>query len=229
MKVLLLRLEEERRLFYSEGPETPSEDEEARNPPKEGVRGWLEAKYRGLQTTITGAESGVGLHMRRAWEWLQRRTAPDEAMLRALRNAEAVHLYYPATMEGEEALDSWTDYLRSRVRRHTLWLILNALITPLTLLLAPIPGPNIIGYWFLYRAVCHLLALLGVRRALSREKVETELFASGALEEFFGAEDEERLRALAESFGLKNLDAFVKRAAGASKDEQKKGTLPAVS
>lgn len=229
MKIFLLRLDDERCFFYSEGPETPAENEGARAAARGGVRAWLEAKYEGLQMAISGAQSGVGLHVRRAWEWLQRRTAPDEAMLRALRNVEAVHLYHPATMEASEALDNWTDYLRSRARRHTLWLILNALITPLTVLLAPLPGPNIIGYWFLYRAICHLLALLGVRRALDGEKIGTETFASEALEGFFAAEDEERLRLLSDGLGLKNVDAFMKRAEQSSKGERKKETLSAVS
>lgn len=229
MKIFLLRLDDERCLFYSEGPETPAEDEGARAATREGVRGWLEAKYQGLQASLSGAESGVGLRVRRAWEWLQRRTAPDEAMLRSLRNAEAVHLYHPAAMEAGEALDSWTDYLGSRSRRHLLWLALNAIVTPLTVLLAPLPGPNVIGYWFLYRAICHLLALLGVRRALNRERTRTETFPSEALEGFFAAEDEERLRVLGDGLGLKNVDAFMKRAAQGSKGERKKETLSVVS
>jgi hypothetical protein len=223
VKVYLLRFDDERRIFYSEGPETRAEDESAAEGARGGVRGWAERKYENLQTAINGAQSGVGLHMRRAWEWLQRRASPDEIMLRSLRNAEVIQLYHPSRLDAEEALTLWTNYLKGRARHHTLWLVLNALVTPLTLLLAPIPGPNIIGYWFLYRAVCHLLALLGVRRAL-REGTVTEFISSSALDELAGAGDEEGLKGLAESLDLKNLESFLKEAAQAE-GERRKATL----
>lgn len=224
MKVYLLRLDDERCIFYSEGPETSAEDESLATPPaRAGLRGWAERKYSNLQTTISSAESGVGLHMRHAWEWLQRRASPDEALLRSLRNVSVVHLYHPSTLDAAEARTLWTNYLKGRSRHHTLWLVLNGLVTPLTVLLAPIPGPNIIGYWFLYRAICHLLAVLGVRRAKS-EQVSTESISTGALDELFGAGSEERWGGLAERLELRNLEAFVKRAEGAQ-TERRKTTL----
>lgn len=223
MKVYLLRFDDEQAIFYSEGPETPKEDESAQTPAREGLRGWAERKYQSLQTRISGAESGVGLRMKRAWEWLQRRASPDEALLRSLRNVEKIHLYYPSELDAAEARIIWTNYLKGRSGHHSLWLVLNALVTPLTVLLAPIPGPNIIGYWFLYRAVCHLLAVLGVRRALG-EGIETEFTSSGVLDELLLAGDEERLSSVAERLDLKSLEAFMKRAARA-RGERRKATL----
>jgi hypothetical protein len=223
VKVYLLRFDDERTIFYSEKPETPSEDESAQAPAREGVRGWAERKYQSLQTAIGGAESGVGLRMKRAWEWLQRRANPDEAMLRSLRNVEIIHLYYPSRLDAGEARALWTSYLKGRSRHHYLWLVLNALVTPLTVLLAPIPGPNIIGYWFLYRAICHLLAVLGVRRALG-EGVETEFLSSGVLDELLLAGNEGRLSSVAERLDLKSLEAFMKRAARA-RGERRKSAL----
>jgi hypothetical protein len=223
VKVYLLRFDDERCIFYSEGPETLAEDESAAEGARGGVRGWAERKYKNLQAAINGAQSGVGLHMRRAWEWLQRRASPDEMMLRALRNAEVIHLYHPSRLDAEGARNLWTNYLKGRARHHMPWLVLNALVTPLTLLLAPIPGPNIIGYWFLYRAVCHLLALLGVRRAL-HEATVTEFIPSSALDELAGAGNEEGLKGLAERLELKNLESFLKEAVRAE-GERRKATL----
>jgi hypothetical protein len=223
VKVYLLRFDDERCVFYAEGAEAPSEDESAQRRAREGVRGWAERKYQSLQTAISGAESGVGLHMKRAWEWLQRRANPDETMLRSLRNVEMIHLSYPSKMDAAEARVLWTNYLKGRSRHHSLWLVLNALVTPLTILLAPIPGPNIIGYWFLYRAICHLLAVLGVRRALG-EGVETEFLSSGVLDELLEAGSEERLSSVAERLDLKSLEGFMKRASRV-RGERHKATL----
>lgn len=225
MKIYLLLLDDERCVFYSEGPETIAEDERSATP-RAGFRGWVEQKYKNLQLTINGAEGGVGLHMRRAWEWLQKRTAPDEALLRSLRNASEINIYHPSSVSEDEARLLWANYLSNRRRRHTLWLAVNALISPLTVLLAPLPGPNIIGYWFLYRAICHLLARLGVRRAES-DKVETNLHSSEALNLTPGTLTGEGLARIAEQFELKNLDAFIKRVAGKNGDTH--GTRLAIS
>lgn len=209
MKVYLLPLEDEECLFYSEGPEAATEAEEA--APREGVRGWAEQKYKSLQVVLNESESGVGLRVRRAWEWLQKRTAPDEPLLRSLRGVGSIELVHPATMDERRTRERWEDYLSSRNRRHTFWLVVNAIFSPLTLLLAPLPGPNVIGYWFVYRAVCHLLARLGIRRARSID-VQTTLVASSALDETFAAADNERIAGVEAGFGLKGLSAYLERA-----------------
>ncbi|HYE64353.1 MAG TPA: hypothetical protein VD966_02150 [Pyrinomonadaceae bacterium] len=211
MKVYLLGLDDERCVFYTEGPETVAEFEDA--APRSGPRGWVERKYKSLQVILRESESGVGLHMRRAWEWLQRRASPDEPVLRSLRGAQAIKLYHPLTLTERESLSLWADYLASRRRRHTIGLIVNGLISPLTVLLTPIPGPNVIGYWFVYRLICHLLALLGVRRAGSR-RVTTQCLALSELDGSFGGADGERLAGVAARFGLNGLEAFIKRATG---------------
>ena len=216
MKVYLLPLGDEECLFYSEGPEVTDEGEAT--APREGVRGWAEQKYKSLQAVLTESESGVGLRVRRAWEWLQKRTAPDEPLLRSLRGAKAIELLHPSSLNEDEVREHWTCYLKSRKRRHTFWLVVNAVFSPLTLLLAPVPGPNVIGYWFVYRAVCHLLARLGIRRTLDGE-VTTELVASRELEGTFALANDERVANVEASFGLKGLGAYLQRVVGKRGDE----------
>lgn len=208
MKVYLLPLGDEECLFYSEGPELTSED--VATAPREGVRGWAEQKYKSLQSVLTESESGVGLRMRRAWEWLQRRTAPDEPLLRSLRGAQTIELLHPSSLSEDEVCEHWKCYLKSRSRRHTFWLVVNALFSPLTLLLAPVPGPNVIGYWFVYRAICHLLARLGIRRTLNGE-INTTLVASDELDGTFAAANAERIASVEASFGLKGLGVYLER------------------
>ena len=52
---------------------------------------------------------------------------------------------------------------------------------PVVAILAILPGPNLIGYWFTYRAIHHCLIVLGIRRA-RRGKVPTNLIASKSLD-----------------------------------------------
>jgi hypothetical protein len=210
VKIYLLSLDGGRCVFYSEGPETPAEAEVA--APRGGMRGWAERRYKSLQAVLTESEKGVGLRVRRVWEWLQKRIPADEPVLRYLRGAQAVKLYHPPNLTEEEARDLWRQYLKSRQGRHLFWFVINLLVSPLTLVFAPLPGPNVIGYWFVYRSVCHLLARLGARNALGQQ-VATEFHSTDALDGSFGTKDEERIASLSSSFGLQGLDEFIKRIA----------------
>ncbi len=211
MQIYLLDIGGERPVFYSEEPE-PSAADVAATAARGGVRGWLERRYRSLQTAVHDSEEGVGARVRRTWQWLQRRTAADEALLRRLRVARRIKLYYPASMPAQDAREAWSDYLARRRRRHAFWLALNLLIAPVTLVLAPIPGPNLIGYWFAYRAVCHALAVFGVRRAQADE-VKFSLYPSDELDDAVAASRDEQVARLTASLKLAGLEAFVKRVA----------------
>lgn len=217
MKVYLLPVGDDERLFYSEGPEVSGEAEVS--APRAGVLGWAERKYKSLQTALNESERGVGLRVRHAWEWLQKRTAPDEPLLRSLRVTQSVELIYPSSLNEAAAREHWEDYLSSRSRRHVFWLVLNAIVSPLTLLLAPLPGPNLIGYWFVYRAVCHLLARLGIRRARSAE-VTTKLVASSELDGKFVGGDDKRIADVEARFGLNGLGAYLEHVAGKRSGER---------
>lgn len=222
MKIYLLNLDDGRCAFYSEGPEIVAETESA--APRKGMRGWAERRYKGLQAILTESEKGVGLRVRRIWEWLQKRIPPDEPVLRALRGVNAIILHHPPTLAEEETRSLWLSYLKSRQGRHMFWFVINALVSPLTLLLAPLPGPNIIGYWFVYRSACHMLARLGARNARS-EEVTTQFLANTELDGPLGAQDEEKIARLSSSFGLQGLDDFVKRIMARKASARRKAPL----
>lgn len=213
MKVYLLRVNEERAVFYAETEAVEANELKAEET-GDGFFAALGKKYNDLQRALRESESGVGLRMRRAWEWLQRRTSPDESLLRSLRGVSSVELYHPSAMSAAEAREEWGKYLRGRRPGIILWLVLNALVTPITLLLAPIPGPNVIGYWFTYRAICHTLALLGIRRA---NEIEPETHASTALDFYLErvaeVDDEDRLQNFAQVHGLRDVESFAARVA----------------
>lgn len=224
MKVYLLSLDGGRCVFYSEGPEAVAEDEDVAPVARRGLRGWVERKFKSLQALLTESEKGVGLRVRRVWEWLQKRTAPDEPMLRSLRGTSAVALHHPPAYTEEEAERLWREYLKSRQGRHAFWAIINAVTSPLTLVFAPLPGPNVIGYWLVYRAVCHWLARLGARNARCGP-VTTEFHSTDALDGAFGENDQERIASLTSSFGLHGLEAFVKRVAAERARARRKAPL----
>lgn len=203
LDVYLLQLEEGRQVFYAECP-VPVADEAETEP---SVRSWLVRGYRKSRDAIIRPE-GAETRIQRLWGWLQRRIAPDEPMLRRLRSVESIAVHHPAMMDPQTARDYWRRYLAGRRLHHLGLMTLNLLIAPVVgLLLMPIPGPNVLGFWFLYRAICHGQALRGVIHALSR-RTTTSFHPSEALDGTLADGDVARF---ATRFAWKGLSDYVQR------------------
>jgi hypothetical protein len=183
LKIYLLLIDHSRFFFYSDESEALHNPDDADGPsrPRAGARAWLYAQFAKFRSAWEHADSGALLWMRRAWEWLHTWTHPDEAMLARLWSARCVELHHPAARTQDEVHAIWTDYLKNQWWRHLVWLIVNGTIAPFTVLLFPLPGPNLIGYWFAYRAVHHTLVVWGIRRVL-RKSTPTELHPVAALD-----------------------------------------------
>jgi hypothetical protein len=183
LKIYLLRIDHSRFFFYSDESDAAHDDEEGVQHLDQpaGVRGWFQARYRKFRSAWLHANSGALHWMRLAWEWLHSWTHPDEVMLSRLWSARRVDLHHPAGHAGGEVFGIWTDYLKKQWWRHLAWLTVNGTIAPFSAVLAILPGPNLIGYWFAYRAVHHALVVWGIRRVL-RKAIPTEFHAVEALD-----------------------------------------------
>lgn len=204
LDVYLLQFEESR-VFYAEAPESIADSSEAEPAP--GAWGWLQRRYRKLRDAILSSR-GVGSRIQRLWGWLQRRIAPDEPMLRRLRSDMPIAVHHPTTMASREARAYWRRYLANRRPHHLGRLILNLMIAPVVgLLLMPIPGPNVLGFWFFYRSICHGQALRGVMRALDR-RTPTIFHPNSALD---GTLHDGEVATVAARFAWTGLDDYVQR------------------
>jgi hypothetical protein len=184
VKIYLLLIDHSRFFFYSDESEASDDkdhSDDSSGPRRSGVRGWVLAKYDRFRSAWEHADSGALHWMRLSWDWLHSWTHPDEAMLARLWSARTVGLYHPASRRDDEVRAIWMDYLRQQWRRHLVWLIVNAVIAPISVLFAILPGPNLIGYWFAYRAIHHSLVVWGIRR-VRRDKIPTELHPTRALD-----------------------------------------------
>jgi hypothetical protein len=208
VKVFLLPLDHTQSFFYAED----TEDEAATPSNRLGWCGWCERMIRRIRSTFKHPKGRLARKMKQGWDWLQRRMHPDEPLLAALRTAPTITVYHRSSLPEQEARALWCAYLRRRLRRHVPWLVFDALLSPLALLLTPLPGPNVIGYWFAYRAVRHLLILLGIRRALSG-RVETRFRPVAALDAIEGCADKQWRDRAATQYKLKGLHDFVERLA----------------
>jgi hypothetical protein len=109
-------------------------------------------------------EGGVTRRIGRVWNWLHSFCHPDEAMHVQFGVADEVVLHHPASESVERVGKAWRRYLRRRSRSHAWWATVNAVVLPFATVLAILPGPNVIGFWFAYRAVYHFLGYRGIRR-----------------------------------------------------------------
>lgn len=98
--------------------------------------------------------------------WLQRFKRHDEDLLRALCSVEAVQVEHPASWKPSKARKAWRHQVRAGRRGHLIGLAISLVLLPISLVMSILPGPNVLGFWFSYRALSHALAWLGAGRVL---------------------------------------------------------------
>jgi hypothetical protein len=182
VKIYMVLIDDERFFFFADEAAL-AHDEEGNFPAPEqsGVRKWLHDRFEKFKAAWQGAGSGAVYWMRKAWDWLHTLSHPDERMLARVRSARSITLYHPASRSDIDVRSHWRNYLAREWRRHLFWLVINAMITPAAALLFILPGPNLIGIWFAYRSVHHLMVVWGLTRA-RRGLILTELHAIKALD-----------------------------------------------
>ncbi|WP_169979209.1 hypothetical protein [Tautonia rosea] len=122
----------------------------------------------------------------------------------SLRYADAIVFVHPTTLSFKDLEYYWTGYLESRFQRRMIWFVLYLLILVPSILLAMIPGPNVIGYWVSYRVVAHAMVLYSLIR-VSKTRIpltfeESELLDGPILSD---RKEAERVQSQLHLFGLK--------------------------
>ncbi len=140
----------------------------------------------------------------------------EQRLLWYLRNETAARLLHPATIDGASALAIARAEFDVDYGRHRRWLIIDGLITVVTgPLFFFVPGPNIVSWYFTFRAIGHFFSMRGARRALSGITWTSEATPHlSAVADALALEPEERARRLAaagEALGLARLAPFVER------------------
>ncbi|MBE3098589.1 MAG: hypothetical protein IMZ55_11450 [Acidobacteria bacterium] len=126
-----------------------------------------------------GAPPGPGTRLkRRALRWMAERLA-EQRLLWHLRNADRALAVHPDDLDGPTALDRIRKMLAHDLQRHRLWLIVNAVAFVASGVVMPLPGPNILAYYFAFRLVGHFLSMRGAGNGLA--EVEWSLRPNDAL------------------------------------------------
>jgi hypothetical protein len=178
----------------------------------------LEAERRERLAAAAAAERRTRLQQLRdhALGWLAERVA-EQRLLWFLRGEDAATAHHPDDMTASDAERVVRSALRADSRRHLVWMFVDAAIYIASLPLTPIPGPNILAWYFSFRAAGHLLSWLGARQGLRR--VAWSFAGSAALAELrrmpgLPAADRTALaRDVSSRLHLRHLDTFLARMA----------------
>jgi hypothetical protein len=184
-------------------PEAP-----ARVRPEDRSR--LVRTVRALKAALWRAGRRSGPVGRRALAWLSRRREPDEPLLRALRSATSLDLHHPSNLTPKKARREWRHYLARRRNTHFFRAGIDLALAALSLPLMILPGPNVVGFWFLWRSGLHGLIVLGTRRAL-RDDPAPRLIARDELNERLEAGDPEAIGRLGVALGIEDLATLLRR------------------
>jgi hypothetical protein len=169
--------------------------------------------------TDPGAPRPTGFWARlrgRVMSWMAEKIA-EQRLLWRLRGRTHVRTLFPLGLDAERALAIVRGNLAREFDRHRWWMVVDVLGGLVGLALTPIPGPNVLGYYFTFRVVGHFLALRGARHGLTEVRWDLEpseaLADLSALDALSAADRDRRVHAVAERLGLPRLARFYERAA----------------
>jgi len=152
----------------------------------------------------------------RVMRWVAESIA-EQRLLWQLRSRAAATLVHPDDLSSAQAQQLLRRSLQRDWERHRFWLILDLLGGAVSVLLIILPGPNLLGYYFLFRVVGHYLSLRGARQGLvTITWTPAPATALTTLRSVIGESPESRehvVREVATTLQLEHLASFFQRTA----------------
>ena len=97
--------------------------------------------------------------------WVAERIA-EQRLLWHLRTQTAAVAVHPQDMPFDEVMVCIRRVLQQDHQRHRRWLVIDSLLLAVSGLVAIVPGPNLIAYFFAFRVVGHFLSMRGAAQGL---------------------------------------------------------------
>lgn len=226
LDVYLVPVGDRRHALYSE-----HDHDEAQAPAAEGAEqsSWFRRQMDRFRATLAEAEQERRRRERGEqaaassglWRAFMRKiaeTIAEQRLLWQLRTETEARLVHPDRVAPDDALRLMRASMTTDLAKHRRWCVIDAVLAAiLGPLLFFVPGPNIVAYYFLFRAIGHWLALRGATQALRKTAWATSasaaLTAVGAALDLPRAERCSRLDEISTVLGLEHLTGFVERMA----------------
>ena len=173
-----------------------------------------EERQSGVPRVHEGPRSWTQKMKDRGLCWVAEKIA-EQRLLWRLRKETEVKLLHPDDMTGEQAMTKVRTNLQHEADRHLKWTIIDGVLFVLSGIVALVPGPNVLAYYFGFRLVGHYLSRRGAKHGL--EDVKWSECASVQLSRLRKAmtllshEREQQVRQVASELQLQHLATFFER------------------
>jgi hypothetical protein len=148
--------------------------------------------------------------------WIAEKVA-EQRLLWRLRKESDVVLFFPDDVTGESALGKARGRLQYEADRHLKWTIIDGVLLCLSAVVALVPGPNPLAYYFGFRFFGHYFSRQGAKHGLNKVKWECrasrELTLLREAVPLDAPERERRIREVASALHLQHLATFFHRTA----------------
>lgn len=226
MDVFLVPVAPDRYELYCEEPDEP-EPPANEGTPRPGFFSRMRRRFReqlaeAERARRQGPQPGdarpslLGRAKARTMRWVAESIA-EQRLLWQLRGKDAVLLIYPDDVTEPQARQLLKRSLTRDWERHRFWLCVDCFGAAGSALLILLPGPNFLGYYFVFRIVGHYLSLRGARQGLLRVTwtVEPSPALSSLRTMIHEAPDAraDRVRAVASTLRLEHFANFFQRTA----------------
>jgi hypothetical protein len=226
MEVYLVPVGAARHELYCEVPDEPEVESADDDPQKRSFFRRLRDRFREMlaeaerdrrQPSAAPVDAGwLARAKAQTMRWVAESIA-EQRLLWHLRRQTGVRLIYPDDLSQAQALQAMVASLKRDSDKHRFWLVIDGVLFIASGLLALVPGPNILAYYFAFRVVGHYLSFRGARQGLSG--IEWTPEKSEALSELRRAIDlapdarEQRVHEVADRLRLEHLARFFQRSA----------------
>ncbi len=223
MDVFLVPLGRDRYELYSEQPVELDPDADAPSP---GIIGRSLQRFSALLRAAEEREQArVVDEPKKGWlgrlndrflAWVVERVA-EQRLLWNLRGKTTAVVLYPEDMLFDQVMTLVRTGLQRDYERHRMWLAIDFLGMAASVLLVPIPGPNVIGLYFTFRVGGHFLSMRGAAQGLHRISWSGRPCTPlGELRDVVALEQparDERIQDIASRLRLQHLSTFFERMA----------------
>jgi hypothetical protein len=219
--VYLIPVGRERFELYSEAPDDSVPD--TAPPPTDPI--WrrtlhrLQEQWRELVHAARRDQPSAGWFARVRDRAVRRaaESIAEQRTLWSLRHFTAATTVHSTDLSDAGAIAARSHILARARRDHGRWLAVDTVLLVASGVLALVPGPNFLAYYFAFRVVGHYLSWRGARQALDntrwQQRPEPALAELGRLASVPRAARADRVHAIAASLNLPRLAAFFDRTA----------------
>jgi hypothetical protein len=152
----------------------------------------------------------------RSMRWVAESIA-EQRLLWQLRGKDEALLVYPFDLTEAQARQLLKRSLQRDWEKHRFWLAVDLIGAAGSALLILVPGPNFIGYYFVFRIVGHYFSLRGARRAMTVVTWTAQpSLPLGQLRPLLAEAPDaraEQVRQIAAALDLEHLASFFQRSA----------------